>query len=285
MSTAPLKSTEVPTGDALAKQIAEIIDVEVKDAASLAKPTSTQDTADKIDQLFQKTIAANKDGAEDFLYTFWDVVLKSVVTIPATDQRLQQLINVIEALQKKNTAEVEIWDAKTSVWKDLPMLGPALREAWNFKPELKQGKEDHAALQKWISLNSFAARILGHQLQSSFNLGLWELRAGLEEKHPSEASRDLHLNTASEWLWHAGDELHRLSGAAATLKQDEVDVTRTGSLVDAPSKGPSKDRWAFWKKRLGDLSSDLSCAAKEEGLKERVDGVIKKMDTIEKGGK
>ncbi|ATY59651.1 hypothetical protein CCM_09380 [Cordyceps militaris CM01] len=285
MSTAPLQSTEVATGDALAKQIAGIIDVDVKNTTSSAQATAAEDTADKIDALFQKALAANKDGAEDFLYTLWDVVIKSAVTIPATDQRLQQLVSVIEALQKKKTAEVEIWDAKTWVWKDLPMLGPALREAWNFKPEL-DGKEDHASLQRWISLNSFAARILGHRIQSSFNLGLWELRAGLEEKHPSEASRDLHLSTASEWLWHAGDELHRLSSAAAgSLKQEEVDLTKAGSLVEAPIKGPSKDRWTFWKKRLGELSSEMSCAAKEEGLKERVDGVVKKMSTIEKGGK
>ncbi|KAK8142324.1 hypothetical protein G3M48_008982, partial [Beauveria asiatica] len=131
MSTAPLKSTEVATGDALAKQIAEIIDAEVKDAASLAKATSAQDTANKIDQLFRKTLAANSGGAEDFLYTFWDVTLKSVATIPATDQRLHQLITVIQALQEKDTAQIEIWDAKTSVWQDLPMLGPALRDAWN----------------------------------------------------------------------------------------------------------------------------------------------------------
>ncbi|KAM3457655.1 hypothetical protein NHJ6243_007744 [Beauveria neobassiana] len=303
MSTAPLKSTEVATGDDLAKQIAEIIDTQVKDAASLTKATSAQDTANKIDQLFQNTLAANSDGAEDFLYTFWDVTLKAVATIPATDQRLHQLITVIQALQKKDTAQVEIWGAKTSVWKDLPMLGPALRDAWNCKSALWQneqqkkctntttvkpeldGKEDHAAVQKWISLNSFAARILGHRIQSSFNLGLWELRAGLEEKHPSEASRDLHLNTASEWLWHAGDELHRLSTAANTLNQQELDITKTGSLVEVPGKGPSKDRWVFWKKRLGELSSELSCAAKEEGLKERVDGVVKKMSTLEKGGK
>ncbi len=304
MSTAPLKSTEVATGDALARQLADIIDVEVKDATSSAKATSAEDTANKIDQLFQKTLSADSDGAEDFLYTFWDVVLKSVATIPATDHRLAQLIDVIKALQKKKTAEVEIWDAKTTVWKDLPMLGPALRDAWNckssrlyhdgaraetltqstVKPEF-DGKEDHASLQKWISLNSFAARILGSRMQSSFNLGLWELRAGLEEKHSSDASRDLHLNTASEWLWHAGEELHRLSTAAGTLHQQELDVTKTGSLVEAPAKGPSKDRWTFWKKRLTELSSDLSCAAKEEGLKERVDGVVSKMSSIEKGNK
>lgn len=137
MSTAPLKSTEVASGDALAKQIADIIDVEVKDATSSAKATSADDTAGKIDQLFQKTLSANADGAEDFLYTFWDVVLKSVATIPATDHRLAQLLDVIKALQKKKTAEVEIWDAKTTVWKDLPMLGPALRDAWNCKPQHK----------------------------------------------------------------------------------------------------------------------------------------------------
>ncbi|TQW10707.1 hypothetical protein IF2G_01649 [Cordyceps javanica] len=60
--------------------------------------------------LYRAGLALARRSARD-----WDVVLKSVVTIPATDQRLQQLINVIEALQKKNTAEVEIWDAKTWV--------------------------------------------------------------------------------------------------------------------------------------------------------------------------
>ncbi|KAJ6785569.1 hypothetical protein PWT90_10664 [Aphanocladium album] len=290
MPTAPLKCTEVATGDALAKQIADIIDVEVKDATSTAQATSDEDTANNIDKLFQKSLAADPASAEDFLYTLWDVVLKSVGTIPATDHRLHNLIAVIEALKKKDTAEVEIWGEKTHVWKNLPMLGPALREAWNFKPDFedKDEKKDKVALQKWISLNSFAARIFGRKIQSSFNLGLWELRAGLEEKHPSEASRDLHLNTASEWLYHAGDELWRISNAAATLGQDEVDVTATGSLVEessAAAKGPSRERWTFWKKRLRELTSEMSHATKEEGLKERVDGVINKMNTIEKGKK
>lgn len=133
MSTAPLKCTEVATGDALAKQIADIIDVEVKDSAATAKATSDEDTANNIDQLFQKTLAAKPGDAEDFLYTLWDVVLKAVVTIPATDERLHNLIAVIEALKRKDTAKIEIWGEKTTVWKDLPMLGPALREAWNCK--------------------------------------------------------------------------------------------------------------------------------------------------------
>lgn len=153
------------------------------------------------------------------------------------------------------------------------------------KPEF-DGSETHAAIQKWISLNSFAARILGSKLQESFNLGVWELRDGLEEKHPSEAARDTHLSTASEWLLHAGEELHRFSSAAAgSLNDWEVSVTSTGSLVPAPSKGPSLTRWSFWKTRLGELSQEMSHEAKEEGLKERVDGVVAKMDLIEKGDK
>lgn len=64
-------------------------------------------------------------------------------------------------------------------------------------------------------------------------------------------------------------------------------MTKTGSLAAAaaPAKGPSKDRWTFWKKRLAELSSELSSTAKEEGLKERVDGVVAKMATIEQGSK
>lgn len=150
------------------------------------------------------------------------------------------------------------------------------------KPEL-DGKEDHAELQKWVSLNSFAARILGKQLQSSFHLALWELRAALEEKHASEAARDLHLKTASEWIWHAGGELHRLSQehVKTALPEDQLKITGTGGLVTTETKGPSKERWAFWKQRFGELSQELSHAAKEEGLKERVDGVVSVMDLIE----
>lgn len=133
-SAAPQDANKVAMGDDLAKQLEGLIsfDVEQHNEAS----SSATATAATIDGLFQKTLAADSNGAEDFLYTLWDVVVKSAAATPATDPRLQHLVDVMAALKKKETTEVEIWDSKVTVWKDLPMLGPALRDAWNceFSP-------------------------------------------------------------------------------------------------------------------------------------------------------
>lgn len=127
-----LETTQVASGDNLAKQIAGLIDSDIKSESN--NTTSAEDTAETIDSLLKQTLAKDDpDAVEDFLYTLWDVVVKAVLTIPATDPRMEHLINVIAALKARNTAEVEIWDAKVSIWKDLPMLGAALRDAWNCK--------------------------------------------------------------------------------------------------------------------------------------------------------
>lgn len=125
---APATELKLAPADGLEKQLAGLLNIDV---AATTDESTALTTANTIDGLFRQALKVNKDGAEDFLYTFWDVTLKTAVTVPATDPRMQHLVAIVESLKKKNTAEVEIWGNKTSVWKDLPLLGPALREAWN----------------------------------------------------------------------------------------------------------------------------------------------------------
>lgn len=135
---------------------------------------------------------------------------------------------------------------------------------------------DNAKVQEWASLNSFAARLFGASLQSWINLGIWELRAGLEEPAQSAANKDLHLTTACEWLTHAAKALHEEGKQGKELEAFEARALKSGSLLEGQA-GATPERWQFWKKRLGELAPEASST----DLKARIDKVIEHMNSVE----
>lgn len=118
-------------------------------------------------------------------------------------------------------------------------------------------EKDKANIQEWVSLNSFAARLLGASLQDWINFAVWELRAGLEEPLSTAAAKDMHLTTASEWLLHAGKVLHAEGAKAKKLEDHEARVLASGSLLKDQS-GATPQRWEFWKQRLAVLGGETS---------------------------
>ncbi len=138
------------------------------------------------------------------------------------------------------------------------------------------GTDSDALLQGWISLNSFAARTL-YLRPNAYNLGIWQLRSALEEPLPEKpAAQHTQLAAACEWLTHAGKQLHSLS-TQGTADEHTVQVTEAGSQFGGRG-GPSQERWQFWKTRLGDLAPEVT----SEGLKERIEGVVEVMNSMEK---
>lgn len=118
---------------------------------------------------------------------------------------------------------------------------------------------DKARVQEWISLNAFAARILGAKIQSWMNFAIWELRAGLEEPLTSASAKDLHLATASAWLTHAGKALHTEAALGVKPEGQEAKILQGGSLIKEVT-GNTTERWQFWKKRLAELAPEASSA-------------------------
>lgn len=91
---------------------------------------SADDRANEINELFQ-THQKNGTDAEDFLWKFWTLFIEVAKKVPATDARQGQLVKTIEKLKSKKSDTVEIWGQQATMWDDLALFGPCMREAWN----------------------------------------------------------------------------------------------------------------------------------------------------------
>lgn len=145
-------------------------------------------------------------------------------------------------------------------------------------PSYDGSEQDQSSIAAWISINSFAARILGASLQTWINFAIWSLRPALEEKEATKPSeRDGLLTTSAEWIEHAGKTLFELGAQDQTLDAMETRALRPGSLFESQKSGLSTERWVFWRERLGILGENAST----EELKERTKKVVKLMKEIE----
>lgn len=163
-----------------------------------------------------------------------------------------------------------------AVWEDLPMLGPEMRESWNWTGTFlgpiatldmgltmvstatpKEGASylETEGAQAWINLNSFGARLVGLKVVKWENFAIWGLRDALEEKHSSLAERDVSVVVAGQWLFHAGEVL--FEGRTKGCSADDSRSLRVGCLFQGGS-GLSQERWDFWKRRMEAISEDVS---------------------------
>lgn len=271
----PLIAHPKSASSPLEAQLLDILDA----AINALSPTelSAETTAGELDTRYPA--GKGPDKAEDFLWTLWTLFLNVARKVPATDARQQLLVSVVRKLKAKDRETVQLWGNDTNVWGDLPMLGPCMREAWNTRPSFDGTGQDASAVTDWISLTSFAARVLGAELQPWDNFAIWELRTVLEENEStSESVRDAQLATVCEWITHAGKYLYE-KGRSAGTPLDDADARslKTGKLLGDVKPGLSNERWVFWRERLTELGKSGS----NDALKDKVNRVVKLMTTLE----
>lgn len=134
-------------------------------------------------------------------------------------------------------------------------------------PEFDNKPDQATKIAQWLSLNSFAARLLGASVSSWTNFAIWELRGGLEEPLSTDEARDTHLITASEWITQAGQVLYNETKNSIELDSQATQALSPGSLIEGTKSGFNEERWNFWKKRLEELSADASAEAKKRAEK------------------
>lgn len=136
---------------------------------------------------------------------------------------------------------------------------------------------DAYTAQEWVSLNSFAARLLGTSTTSWTNFGLWEIRSALEETPSTTAHlRETVLFAACEWVLHAGPVLYEESQSHRELDDHDARSLMPGELV---STGPgfSKERWVFWRERFAVLGGQAG-----EDVRGRVEETVALMKELER---
>ncbi|KAL7938502.1 hypothetical protein V8C35DRAFT_80149 [Trichoderma chlorosporum] len=230
--------------------------------ASLNGSAGAEAAADGIDKLCPR----NED-AEGFLWSLWGVLIGVSKQIPLDDARLRKLVEILKALSAKQRGTVEIWGSQHELWADMPLFGAVMREAWNGSPEFNDSPDQASKIAQWLSLNSFAARLLSASVQPWTNFAIWELRDGLEEPLSTDKARDTHLMTTSEWIVQAGKILYDETQKSVQLEEQATRSLRPGSLIEEIESGFNQERWGFWKKRLEELSAKAGAEAKERAEK------------------
>ncbi|KAN0076412.1 hypothetical protein V8E54_006554 [Elaphomyces granulatus] len=115
-------------------------------------------------------------GAETFLGLLWSFLFRIVRMIP---YRQELLINFLKTLGRKKVGTVT-W--KVRIWGDLPILNPSLRDEW-CPPTLDGRIPSSEESSEWLSLNSFAARLMKEGLVSPTPRAVSRLRTALEQEN------------------------------------------------------------------------------------------------------
>ena len=225
---------------------------------------------------FQQSIAG--DPVEPFewdMHDLWYLYIHASMNI--NDQCAEQDRLVVQILQmrelgvlvRKGENDDTTEEARTSdgrIWKDLPFLIPDMTHFWL----LHSGSLTSVHRQ---NLASFLAKLASVSVggEKFCGLALIILRNALESSKPlSLAASDdeaISQNTgivdllpaANSWLFHAGQQIIRLSDKSIDIFAPEVGML--GELARAEGGVPencgfSPQRWLFWFKRLEEIASD-----------------------------
>jgi len=199
---------------------------------------------------------SDDDAMEKSLWKSWNELIETAATTPHPQQ--EPLVEFVEKLReelspkKANGESCKIW-GNTVEWKNLPLLGPALREAWNNIPlDSEAGKE----VEKWVNMNAFVARITSISSSSDpldFSLyGVWAMRAVLEDRNPEAKMPPPHsIEAASVWMVYASGALWKRSVAEHVY---DGKIAREGTTLTGKEwTGCCKERWALWKLRFAQI--------------------------------
>lgn len=255
--------------DSLEARIAAILQPALDSAPTALTSEALAGDLDKLYPADYQPKEGDGDVVADILWSLWSFLIKAVKKIPADDVRQQLVADALRKLQSKERQDAKVWGQDCKMWGDLGLLGPNMREAWDMRPNFN--KADSGAVAEWTSLNTFAALLLGNNVQDWNNFAIWELRGALEEDASSNADRDGQLWASSEWILHAGDVLRAKKGMGE-LDPMEKRMLKGGSKFEG-EPGLSDERWQFWRTRFAELGEQVE----DEALKAKLEKVVKKM--------
>ncbi|KAJ5240089.1 hypothetical protein N7468_004708 [Penicillium chermesinum] len=239
--------------------------------SNLLQPDGGLDPIEAANQVDDLVPNQSEKEAEDFLWSFWNLLIKIVKLVPHHHEGQDLLVQLLGYLLNVPGRPLVIWgvsildvdenghsssdeQAETSLWKDFPLLGPVMRESWQ-PPTTTHGAPDPDAAEKWINLNSFAARLRSLGYTHWHNFPVWELRAALEEEIQDQDVLAFRLAVAEQWIVHAGQAIY----IHVTMEpaEEESRTMKPGPLYEGKAK-LDLERWGFWKNRLAELGKQSS---------------------------
>ncbi|RMY45886.1 hypothetical protein D0863_15951 [Hortaea werneckii] len=243
-----------------------------------ANPESTLDAfCEPIENRYYEA-TTNPSDIEELLWPAWQCLIACAAATPhesaAGQQKLVELVLRVQrrpALEKKGGGEVcSVQDGV--VWRDLPIFGWQMREAWNAAASDSSEAESK---QHWINVNAWTARLVSaaHAREADKpDLSLyciWTLRMALEtEEQPSNVA----LSAAAAWLIYAAPTIWEFCMQSKTF---DGKVAKPGPRwKDQEWRGFTRERWQAWMQRL---ISELEGQISDGVTKHMVDQALRAM--------
>ncbi|KAI7158607.1 hypothetical protein KC349_g4723 [Hortaea werneckii] len=231
-----------------------------------ASHESTLDAfCEPVESRYKQT--TNPSDVEDLLWPAWQCLIACAAATPHESEGQQKLVDLVLGLQHRPVLEKdgEVCHVQEGlVWRDLPVFGWQMREAWNAAASDSSEEESK---QHWININAWTARLVSaaHAREADKpDLSLyciWTLRMALEtEEQPSNVS----LSAAAVWLIYAAPTIWEFCMQGKTF---DGKVAKPGPRSsDMEWRGFTSERWETWMQRLiSELDGQVS------------DGVTKQM--------
>ncbi|RSL44806.1 hypothetical protein CEP54_014535 [Fusarium duplospermum] len=221
----------------------------------------------------------SKNEAYSFIETLCFVVVEIAYFLPPDHPWQDTFVQAMQNVQQTEE-DVEQLDKHEELdWKHLPQLSIYLRDFWFDPTELDDWTPE--AVSEWRNLNSFVARFKTETFTRWFNLPVWQLRGGLEEKLDKGPILNSRLWIATEWILHYGEIIFEYQASEEVLEESSARSLRGGSLClgIAPL---SWERMAFWKKRLAEMWSEREALGLSNKLAKKVVKAAEKIDEFER---
>ncbi|KAM5444714.1 hypothetical protein MferCBS31731_000169 [Microsporum ferrugineum] len=270
MATLSLRLPSLEDGDPwiVHQKLFDILSEYLQPASSTAPSAAAKEidslTPKKRQGLDASDDAKPKEDYESFLLEIWNSLIEVARQIPSDHASQDRLVELVKALRELPSTNAEIWGNTVRVWTDLPLLGPAMREAWIGPPSGNAHSSNDA--QRWVNQNAFAARLLNLDQIFWSNFAVWSLRSALEEPPAANAeSHRCNVEAAAQWMVYSGPYLLKEANEDPAREAEEQEAAKTeaqpnrGQPLAAGKlyKGKARlctERWQFWKQQFGDIS-------------------------------
>jgi hypothetical protein len=229
----------------------------------MSNTTDLEATVAKITKPIDEALVQGSD--EDQLDNVWYPVIQVARRTTYNDadghSKLMDLVKALKAHPEPSSAQ------EGSTYERLSGLSLAAREAYNDMPRHEIGsvsQEIHA----WTNFNYFLARLTDDGVFTAYMYVIWSMRQALEmTPEPLPWWYDAHVPAAAVWALALGKKLQQREEDLTPTNPNQGDPARGGDLW---SGGPvfSKERWAFWKKRFGEVVG-------QEGIGEETKSIAK----------
>jgi hypothetical protein len=218
-------------------------------------------TIAEITKPIDAALVANRLSDINFMDLWYSILHSAKRLVPDHVEGHVKLVELVRAFKEHpepdHPGDRGIYDSLTDFYM-------ASRESMNDSPGFGAGYSKPEVI-AYTNLNSFFARITREGLRDFWMYCIWGMRDALEEELKDDGPDDAHrpgtavqkydalVPAAASWVFVLGEELYEKEEDRSPTNPNQGNSARGGALWKGKPEF-SKERWAFWKKRFGEVS-------------------------------